>query len=208
MADFIETPRFPDDISYGSSGGPSFKTWVFEGHSGKEQRGIGWATSKARYDVSHAVKNKTDMDTLRAWFYAMNGRAYGFRFKDWGDYELTDENIGTGDGVTATFKIKKTYTVGVNSYIRRIFKPIAAGFVVKVNGVTQTLTTHYTLDATTGKVTFTGGNKPGSGLAVTVTGEFDVPVRFDTDAFAAAHEGFLMESWASIGLVELILEDV
>lgn len=205
MADFIETPRFPDNISYGSSGGPNFKTWVFEGHSGKEQRNIGWSTSKARYDVSHAVKDKTDMDTLRAWFYSMYGRAYGFRFKDWGDYELTDENIGTGDGTTTVFSITKTYTVGANSYVRRIFKPIAAGFVVKVNGVTKTITTDYTLDATTGKITFT--SPVTNTHAVTVTGEFDVPVRFDVDAFTAAHEGFLMESWSSIGLVELILED-
>lgn len=208
MANFIETPRFPESVSYGSSGGPNFKTWVFEGHSGVEQRNIGWATSKARYDVSHAIKDKADMDELRAWFYAMQGRAYGFRFKDWGDYELTDENIGTGDGVTAAFKIKKTYTVGANSYVRRIFKPISAGFTVKVAGVTKTATTHYTLDTTMGIITFTVGNIPTAGQAVTVTGEFDVPVRFDNDAFTAAHEGFLMESWNSIGLVELILEDV
>jgi len=205
MADFIETPRFPDDISYGSSGGPNFKTWVYEGHSGKEQRNIGWATSKARYDVSHAVKDKADMDALRSWFYAMQGRAYGFRFKDWGDYELTDEQIGTGDGVTSVFKIIKTYTIGVNSYIRRIFKPIATGLVVKVNGVTQTLTTHYTVDTTTGAITFV--SPPTSTHPITVTCEFDVPVRFDTDTFGASHEGWLMESWSSIGLVELILED-
>lgn len=205
MADFIETPRFPDDISYGSSGGPNFKTWVFEGHSGKEQRGIGWATSKARYDVSHAIKDKADMDTLRAWFYAMKGRAYGFRFKDWGDYELTNEQIAAGDGVTTVFSIIKTYTIGANSYVRRIFKPIASGLVVKVNGVTQTLTTHYTLNSTTGKITFV--SPPTSTHPITVTCEFDVPVRFDTDAFAATHEGFQMESWSSIGLVELILED-
>ena len=205
MADFIETPRFPDDISYGSAGGPAFKTWVYEGHSGKEQRNIGWATSKARYDVSHAIKNKSDMDTLRSWFYAMNGRAFGFRFKDWGDYELVDEQIGVGDGVTTVFPITKTYTIGANSYVRRIFKPIAPGLVVKVNGVTKTLTTDYTLDATTGKITFT--SPVTSSLAVTVTCEFDVPVRFDTDQFNASHEGWLMESWSSIALVELILED-
>lgn len=206
MADFIETPRFPDDISYGSSGGPNFKTWVYEGHSGKEQRNIGWATSKARYDVSHAIKDKADMDTLRSWFYAMQGRAYGFRFKDWGDYELVDEQIGTGDGTTAVFPIIKTYTVGLNNYTRRIFKPIATGLVVKVNGVTQTLTTHYTVDTTTGKITFV--TPPSAALPITVTCEFDVPVRFDTDQFTASHEGWLMESWSSIGLVELILEDV
>lgn len=205
MAGFIETPRFPENISYGSSGGPNFKTWVFEGHSGKEQRNIGWSTSKARYDVSHAIKDKADMDDLRAWFYAMYGRAYGFRFKDWGDYELTAEQIGTGDGVTTVYPITKTYTVGANSYVRRIFKPIAAGLVVKVNGVTQTLTTHYTVNTTTGVITFV--TPPTSTHAITVDGEFDVPVRFDTDAFTAAHEGFLMESWSSIGLVELVRED-
>lgn len=204
---FIETPRFPDDISYGSAGGPSFKTYVFEGSSGLEQRNITWSEAKHRYDVSHGVKDKTDMDVIRAFFYNVSGRAHGFRFKDWGDYELLNENIGTGDGVVTTFLVTKKYVTGTSTYTRRIFKPISTGFEVRVNGVLKTAGSHYNLTASTGTIVFTAGNIPGVGEAVTVTGEFDVPVRFDTDALASSHDGYLTESWGSIPIIELRLED-
>lgn len=200
---FRETPRFPEDISYGSSGGPTFKTFVYEGFSGVEQRNITWTEAKHRYEASHGVRDKADMALLRAFFYNMRGRAYGFRFKDWSDYELIVETVGTGTGVLAAFPLYKTYATGAYSYVRRIYKPIAAGFVVAVNGVTQTPTTHYTLDTTTGIITFDPAAIPANGHAVTVTCEFDVPVRFDIDQMSASHEGWQVESWSSIPLVEL-----
>lgn len=200
---FIETPRFPDDIAYGSSGGPEFKTFVFEGQSGIEQRHQAWSRHRSRYDVSYGIRDKTDMDTVRAFFYNMKGRANGFRFKDWGDYELTAEQIGTGDTTTTVFPITKTYTSGAQTYVRRIFKPVS-GIQVFVNGVLQTITTHYTIDLTTGIITFVSAP---AAVPITVTGEFDVPVRFDTDVLAASHEGYLTEAWGSIPLVEIIIEE-
>lgn len=204
---FLETPRFPDDISYGSGGGPEFKTYVFEGHSGVEQRHIAWTRDRARYDVAYGVRDNADMNVVRSFFYNCFGRATGFRFKDWADYTLNTEVIGTGDGVETVFPITKTYTTGALSYVRRIFKPVPGTIVVRVNGVTQTVTTHYTVDTTTGIITFTGGNEPAMGHAVDVTCEFDVPVRFDTDSLKAVHEGFDTEQWGGIPLVEIILED-
>jgi uncharacterized protein (TIGR02217 family) len=211
MQAFLETPRFPDNISYGSSGGPGFKTGISEGHSGLEQRTVEWSIARARYNVAKGITDKTDMDEVRAFFYSVRGRASGFRFKDWGDYALFTENIGTGDGSTLIFPIIKTYAVGSLDYVRRIYKPLATGsdslsFRVYVDATLKTLTTHYTLNTETGVITFTGGNAPAATKDVTVTGEFDVPVRFDTDQMDAAHDGFLTETWASIPLVELIEE--
>ena len=105
MTTFIETPRFPENISYGSSGGPGFSTFVFEGHSGVEQRAIQWSRARAKYNASMGIRDKSDMDDVRAFFYNTRGKALGFRFKDWGDYQLDDEEIGTGDGVVADFQI-------------------------------------------------------------------------------------------------------
>lgn len=206
MTTFLETPRFPDDIAYGSAGGPGFKTFVFEGHSGIEQRNVAWSRARGKWNVAYGIRDKSAMDTVRALFYSVNGRAIGFRFKDWSDYELTNENIGTGDGTTRVFTIKKTYTSGALSYERRIFKPVSA-LTVKVNGVTKTVSTHYDIDYTTGILTFTLGNAPTNGHAVTVTGEFDVPVRFDTDELAAKHDSWENETWDSIPIVELLLEE-
>lgn len=52
---FIET-RFPDDISYGSGGGPEYLTDIVITESGHEKRNIGWAAPRGRYNVAHGVK--------------------------------------------------------------------------------------------------------------------------------------------------------
>lgn len=210
MFDFIESPRFPDNISYGSSGGPGFKTFVFDGHTGIEQRAINWSRARARYDVSYGVRDKTDMDTVRAFFYEVRGRAVGFRYKDWGDYELDAEVIALGDGVENTFSVIKTYGV-TNPYIRRIFKLVSGTVVVRVNGsiVPQTgsAANIVVVNHNTGVLVFGSSVVPASTHPITVTGEFDVPARFDTDQMSAAHDGFLTESWGSIPIVELLLEE-
>lgn len=211
-ASFIESPRFPDNISYGSSGGPGFRTTIFEGHSAEEQRGVNWDRSKARYNVSYDVRDIEDMAVVRRFFYALRGRAVGFRFKDHADYQLVQEVIGVGNGVNLVFKLTATYTVGTETYVRRIFKPVPtsidpdAPFIVRVDGNVINAS-NYTVDFTTGIITFDGGQAPGNGLNVDVTCHFDVPVRFDTDVLQPSHEGFSVESLSGVPLVEIMLKD-
>ena len=57
-------------------------------------------------------------------------------------------------------------------------KAFVAQIVIKKAGVTQTVTTDYTISSS-GLVTFTSA--PANGAALTWTGEFDLPMRFDTD---------------------------
>lgn len=202
---FIET-QFPPEISYGSKGGPGFSTTIFTADSGAEQRNINWQDARARYDVSHGIKDVEDMNVILAFFYNVKGMAIGFRYKDWADYTLTDELIGTGGASPQTdWQITKTYTVGSENYVRDIKKIVANTLVVKVNSVTLTVTTHYTIDINTGIISFTGGNEPGNGEDVEVTCEFDVPVRFDTDQMEITQEAWQLETWDSIPLVELKL---
>lgn len=212
---FLETPQFDVDISYGSSGGPKFKTFVFESQSGIEQRNVNWSIARAEYNVSHGIRDKADMDTLIAFFYAVNGRADGFRFKDWADYESAanpgDTVSGTVDGTTgsdgnATFLLQKTYTSGANSYVRRIFKPVSGTVVVYRDSVLESAS-NYTLDTTVGSVVFDAPNIPLAGEVISAVFEFDVAARFDTDHMSVAHDAYLTESWGSIPVVELILEE-
>lgn len=52
-----------------------------------------------------------------------------------------------------------------------------------LNGINQPGTNNYTIDATTGLITF--ATAPGVGVAVASTGQFDTPVRFDSDDWPA-----------------------
>lgn len=206
--------RFPEGISTNAVGGPGFKTTVVTTASGGENRNIEWSASKAEYDVAHAIKTQSEYEAILAFFNARRGRAYGFRFKDWSDYKSCsasknvnvsplDQTIGVGNGVTASFQLVKTYPDTLTPYVRSIRKPVSGTIRVAVSSVEKTLGTHFTVDTTTGVVTFTGGNIPGVGATVTAGYEFDVPVRFDTDKMPAQLEDYGVLSWKSIILVEL-----
>ena len=81
--------------------------------------------------------------------------------------------------MTATFQLVKRYGSGLRDHVRLISKPVAGSVVVAVNG---TPAANFTVDTTAGLVTFQAGSIPGVGVEVTAGFEFDVPVRFDTDA--------------------------
>ena len=50
-----------------------------------------------------------------------------------------------------------------------------------VGGTPAAIGTGFTVDATTGLVTFLPGHVPPAGALITAGYQFDVPVRFDTD---------------------------
>lgn len=196
---FVET-QFPTDISYGSSGGPEYATDVVASNSGFEQRNVNWAQARARYNVAHGVKNKAQLDTLIAFFRARKGRAYGFRFKDWTDFQAT-ETLGIGNGVQTDFQLIKTYTNGGVSDIRTIKKPVSGSVLVYRNAVLQT--TGVSVNTTTGVVSFSAA--PTSGQVISASFQFDVPVRFDTDRLSASLDAYGIHSWLDIPLVEVRL---
>lgn len=197
---FVET-QFPDDISYGAVGGPMHSTDVITTFGGREQRNINWSTPLGIWNVAQGVKNPTQLNTLIAFFRARQGKAVGFRFKDWSDYQVTAGNIGTGTGAKTTFQCRKQYTNGGATVNRIINKPIANGLLVYVDGVLKTLTTHYTVNTATGIITFLSA--PANNAVVTASFEFDVPARFDTDKMDISLENLNIGSWANIPVVEI-----
>ena len=199
MTGFVEV-QFPADISYGSRGGPEFSTDVNELFSGHEQRNINWTQSRARYNVSHGIKTPEQLETLIAFFRARQGRAVGFRFKDWTDYQATGEQIGVGDDSTVDFQLAKDYTSGSVTITRDIKKPVNnSAFKLFVDAVEQV--SGFTVDYATGIVTF--DTAPANGEVITADFEFDVPVRFDSDRLDASIDDFGTRSWGDIPLVEL-----
>lgn len=172
----IDEVQLDPKIAYGSRGGPMYKTSVVEGDSGTEQRTKHWSVGRIRFRFSLSGKSKTQMNTLRDFFRARGGKAYGFRFKDWTDYEATDMPVAAIDNTHGQFT--KTYGDVARTETRPIYKPVASTITLKRNGVAWASSGNWTLDATTGIVTYTASQ---AGQTITWSGEFDVPVRFDTD---------------------------
>lgn len=190
--------QFPPKIAYGASGGPEFNTSITTNFAGFEQRNINWQKARGRWDISTGIKNKTDMDTVIAFFRARFGKAYGFRFKDWSDYQAVGQNIGTGNAVLTVFQLTKTYVSGSNTYVREIKKPVTGTVKIYLNSVLQV--TGFSIDHTTGMVTFT--TAPGSGVIVSADYDFDIPARFDTDTLAVRIDGPAQYLWDAIPIVE------
>lgn len=195
--------RFPEEISYGSRGGPGFNTTVLVLSSGAEKRNINWQRTRAKYDVSHGVKSREDMDELLAFFYARYGRAHSFRFKDWADYQLSTQIIGVGDNSETDFQITKTYVSDAYTYVRNITKPVSGTLTgVTVDAVAQTEGGDYTVDYETGIITFS--SPPGSGLDVAVAAcDFDVHCRFETDEMNITQDFWETMSWDPIPVWEI-----
>ncbi len=201
--------RLPDDVERGALGGPRFKTFIIPLSSGQEKRKIGWSVQRGQWDVGYGIQYKSTnalvLDSLNAviaFFYARQGRAHTFKFKDWADFEITGpQPIGIGDGANTIFQIYKRYVSGPTAYDRTITLPIASTFNVYVNSVLKTITTDYTIDEATGIITFVVA--PPNLQDVDVEGEFDIPVRFDTDALDISMETYEAGVVPSIPIVEV-----
>lgn len=159
---FIETPRFPNKLGYGASGGPTFLTSIVMLASGFEQRNGDWSVERRRYDLIHSAKTRDDLDELLAFYLTVaRGRLHGFRFRDWSDFNDTHGDaigwLGGGVGSGApTLQMYKRYVSGSNAALREITKPygtisVTRGGVAVVYGASAG---QISIDTTTGEITF------------------------------------------------------
>jgi uncharacterized protein (TIGR02217 family) len=208
---FHET-RFPTAISRAAHGGPERRTDVVVLGSGAEERNARWADSRRSYNAGYGVKSLDDLHAVIAFFEERRGRLHAFRWRDPTDFKscppegtptALDQPIGTGDGTTATFRLAKTYGSAFDPWPRTIAKPVQGTVLVAVAGTVQTPVTAYTVDHTTGLVTFEPGHIPAAAQPITAGFEFDVPVRFDTDKLEIGLQGFHHGAIPSIPVVEI-----
>ena len=196
---FVEAPRFPDTIAYGAVGGPEWSTDIIMSQGGHEQRNRNWAHARAKYQVGQVNRSRSETQDLIAFFRAVAfGRFNAFRFKDYTDYTFTNVPLGTGNAVATQFQLLKRYTLGAYSLDRPLYKPVSGTVTCALNG---TPTAGFTVSLTTGMVTFSSA--PGNGVVITASGEFDTPVRFDTDWMNIQPHAPDAYSWPSIELLEV-----
>jgi uncharacterized protein (TIGR02217 family) len=202
--------RFPTAISRGCTGGPERRTDVVTTASGREERNSRWANSRRKYNLGFGVKTIAQLHDVIQFFEGRRGKLHSFRFKDFTDFkssganavpQRTDQILGTGTGVQATFQLVKHYGGPSRDYVRNITAPVVGTVLVAVNGVSSVA---FTLNAVTGVITFNAGNIPVNGAVVTAGFEFDVPVRFDTDEITVNLKYFEAGEIPEIPLLEVL----
>lgn len=196
---FIDA-RLPEEVEINASRRESEPgTTIVVTDSGYQVANIRHAQNQLAYDISYPT---SDYDgsisvAVKEMWKASRG-AIAFRFRDWDPFNsaLDDEVIGSKDGVTTAFQITKTWTVGGQSQIRNITRPVSP-IVVKLDGVTQV--SGYSIDYSTGILTFSSGTGT---QEITVSGVYDIPVRFEGGYEATGLAEFL-EHIETLGLVEV-----
>jgi uncharacterized protein (TIGR02217 family) len=206
--------RFPTAISRNAQGGPERRTDVVVLGSGFEERNSRWADSRRTYNAGYGVKSLDDLHAIIGFFEERRGRLHGFRWRDHTDWKSCapgavpnrlDCQIGTGNGTLAAFQLVKTYGAAFAPWARAIKKPVAGTVQVAVAGAARTLGTDFTVDASTGIITFLAGHIPLNLQSVTAGFEFDVPVRFDSDRLEVNISGFKHGAIPNIPVVEVRL---
>ncbi len=210
---FHESASFPAQ-TIGSAGGPGFSTIFLDAKGGAQTRLGRWDGARRQYDGNLGVRTAEQAVEILSFYLAREGGLHGFRFKDWADFSteaLTwkgtaafgDEIIGTGDGTTTQFQLVKRYTNGSVTRVRNLEKPVSGTVKSGVAGVSKTEGVHFTVDHTTGTVTY--ASAPTLGQQVTAGCQFDVPAHFAPGADALLSitmESFYAHGCPSIPIVE------
>lgn len=165
MEQFLESPRFPEEIGYGSGGGPVFYNSRAVSPNGQRKINIRRSQPLGTYTVSLASLTREQYEQVLSFFMTTFGGAVPFRFKDWNDYEVLE-----GWGVIKEGQLYKRYAVGPGVQFDRLIQKPVPGTVEFLDG-------SGIVDYATGKVT--------NCTATQWVGEFDVPCAFTNDTLSA-----------------------
>ncbi|APE27652.1 DUF2460 domain-containing protein [Aurantiacibacter gangjinensis] len=201
---------YPLALGRDASASPEFSTAISLTASGHERRNSQWSDARMNYDVGPGIRSQAELGVLLEFFRARRGPARGFRLADPFDHSsngltgsptATDQLIGIGDGLAATYQLAKSYGPADDPQVRPITRPRADTIVVSVDGVANTA---WTL-RDGGRIVFTYA--PADGAEVRAGFLFDVPVRFAQDRLDISGATFAAGDAPSVPLIE-IREDV
>lgn len=195
---FIEAELLTECISLGFEGGPEFYTEIITFENGREVRIGRWDQPIHRYNSPYSNKSLEEYEVLRAAHMVARGALKGFLFRDPLNFAATDQPLGSGAADSAPVQLTRTYSVAGEQFVWVVTKPKAGAVVQQYSGGVWSNKTG-TLDTTTGLFT------PSSAWIAAAprrwSGEYFVPVRFESDYFPATYNQ--MDSTSqTIGLVE------
>lgn len=193
---FADGAVYPGELGVGSRGGPVYNTAIHETRTGEDYRISRWGRPQRVWSAQYGLRNFETIAKFLSFYRARTGAYEGFRFRDPFDWTTAPNGIispdpdnqwshrcliGASNGVDTQFQLLKTYQHSNYQRPRPITHPIAPNqdghFAhIYVGGVLQVEGTSYTLDYTTGIVTFAAPALAGS--QIEWGGTFHVPARF------------------------------
>jgi uncharacterized protein (TIGR02217 family) len=151
-----------------------------EAMNGRQTINVNWARTLRQYEFGFVPLSVDQWATIEAMFEVTEGGAFGMLLADPKDQtaKLTEGVAALMSGTTYQLHKRTTSAGSTRTKDRRITRPVASGFDIKVSGVSLTVGTQYTLNTVTGVVTI-----PSAPAAATLTwsGSFYVPVHFLSD---------------------------
>ena len=156
-----------------------YDTVVQRESNGRELRIASQTAARYNYSITYDFLRQDfsggdELATLSNFYATHKGSWDSFLFSDPKESTYAGAFLGTGDGTTTVFYMR-------DSSFERIGAANGSP-AIYVAGVLKTITTHYTQDLTTGKITFV--TAPTAGQALTWDGSFYRRVRFANDSWA------------------------
>lgn len=185
MIDPVEFPLIAKRLS----GATLWSTDIQDGLNGDEVRNPNWQDSLRRFNAAYGIKTLDDQAVLENWHIVCLGPAIGFLLRDWKDYKATHAATSFGSNawrrgcVSVTnsptntiFQLEQWYSNGYRIHKRKITRPQSGTVVLYESDTTNVIGGGYSIDYTTGLVTFSVGR-----ATFDWDGQFYVPARFQDD---------------------------
>lgn len=198
MSNLVFTP--PPFLGWSVFKSPEMKTIVQSAASGKTTRAQLWANPIWHFKLTWEIlkdgnATPSDFQTLVDFYLARGGSFDTFLYTDPTDNAVTNQSFGTGDGVTTSFQLVRTWSAFAESV-----QNINGAPTIKKNAVTLTAGVDYSINST-GVVAFSVA--PAAAAALTWTGSFYYRLRFEKDL--QEFENFMFNLW-SLKVLELVTE--
>ena len=164
MADFLEE-RISSLIRMGSSYVDDYAVDIVTTSGGQEYRSLVHPFPVRKFDVSYLLDNDKTYAELQAIYHRAHGKFAGFRARCFDEWSSNDR-VGTptafdqpmGLVSSGVYQLRKLYgtdkAAGASGYAYRDIKKPVAGTVRVGIGTTEIRAADWSVDATTGRVTF------------------------------------------------------
>ncbi len=169
----FDNVRLPLDIERGVKVSPEFAVSKVRLSNGFSRSLLRQNFAAREWNIAFGLQGLTGVVAQEGilaiynFYMARGGTLNTFRMRDWLDYQLVQEVIGTGDGIEFQFQIQVTHTdFGSFARVQEITKPsndaADTTTAVRVNAVAQVESTDFDIDYITGIMTFLadGANIP------------------------------------------------